>query len=161
MTEEILLTPFPDKFKFPALTYDGTTDPEDHISTYEGMMQCYDCNSAHMCRAFKTTLRGNARKWYYSIKKGSIKSWSQLAEAFHNNYLGASDPSQLVTELLRVKQGRDESLRGYVTRFTAEKVKIINCHDQGATMAFFAVLRDYSSFKFSIKNEDLVIIKTS
>ncbi|GAB2209563.1 hypothetical protein Droror1_Dr00026782, partial [Drosera rotundifolia] len=53
--------PFPQGLRMPSFNhYDGTTDPEDHVSTFEIMMQLYNVEDAIMCKAFPSTFAGAA-----------------------------------------------------------------------------------------------------
>ena len=63
-------TPFPPGFKVPHLsTYDGTTDPMSHISTFNVMMWASNVNSEHRCMLFPTTLTGPAKSWFDEFRR--------------------------------------------------------------------------------------------
>ena len=58
----ITSTPFPPGFKVPHLsTYDDTTDPMSHISTFNVMMRASNVNSELRCMLFPKTLTGLAK----------------------------------------------------------------------------------------------------
>ena len=58
-------TPFPHGFKMPHLSsYDGTTDPTSHISTFNMMMRATNVNTELWCMLFPTTLTGPAKSWF-------------------------------------------------------------------------------------------------
>ena len=53
--------PLPPKFKMPSLdSYDETRDPFDHIATFKTTMHLQGFPDEIMCRAFSTTLKGQA-----------------------------------------------------------------------------------------------------
>ncbi|GKU96129.1 hypothetical protein SLEP1_g9399 [Rubroshorea leprosula] len=64
----IIREPYPTGFRIPQLeTYDGTKDPDDHLHAFYSCMQAQNASDALMCKIFPSTLRGNARTWYYSL----------------------------------------------------------------------------------------------
>ncbi|CAL1378679.1 unnamed protein product [Linum trigynum] len=60
----------------PALpSYEGTTDPEDHLNNYFTKMQLYNNSDATLCRAFPSTFTGVVLDWYHHIEEGRIDSF--------------------------------------------------------------------------------------
>ncbi|GAB2282170.1 hypothetical protein Dimus_039525 [Dionaea muscipula] len=58
-TQEVHDVPFPSNFRLPHFEqYDGSTDPEDHIGSFEIQMQLFGVDDAIMCRAFPATFEG-------------------------------------------------------------------------------------------------------
>ncbi|GKV44466.1 hypothetical protein SLEP1_g51650 [Rubroshorea leprosula] len=83
LNTNITLEPYPTGFKIPQLeTYDGTKDPDDHLHAFYSCMQAQNASDALMCKIFPSTLRGNARTWYYSLPPRSISSYTEMASAF-------------------------------------------------------------------------------
>lgn len=72
----ILNTPFPQGFKLPHLpSYDGTTDPGNHLSTFNIIMRASNVNHDLRCMLFPTSLTGLAKSWFEKFKRHSITSW--------------------------------------------------------------------------------------
>ncbi|GKV26048.1 hypothetical protein SLEP1_g35410 [Rubroshorea leprosula] len=68
LNTNITLEPYPAGFRIPQLeTYDGTKDPDDHLHAFYSCMQAQNASDALMCKIFPSTLRGNARTWYYNL----------------------------------------------------------------------------------------------
>jgi hypothetical protein len=66
--------------KPPAMdTYDGTTDPDDHIENIEVVL---NYRGSIKCKLFSTTLRKGAMTWYTNLPLGSIDSWGELCRLF-------------------------------------------------------------------------------
>ncbi|CAI9283499.1 unnamed protein product [Lactuca saligna] len=58
--------------------YDGTTDPDEHMDTYEWIMTPFRMDKRFTCTYFPVTLSGNASKWFKTLHPGSISSFEQL-----------------------------------------------------------------------------------
>ncbi|GKU89581.1 hypothetical protein SLEP1_g3705 [Rubroshorea leprosula] len=87
LNTNITLEPYPVGFKIPQLeTYDGTKDPDDHLHAFYSCMQAQNASDALMCKIFPSTLRGNARTWYYSLPPRSISSYTEMASAFATKF---------------------------------------------------------------------------
>ena len=80
-------TPFPPGFKLPHLSsYDGTTDPGSHLSTFNVVMRASNVNIELRCILFPTTLTGPAKSWFDKFKRHSITSWEQMSSEFKNQF---------------------------------------------------------------------------
>ncbi|GJV11187.1 hypothetical protein Tco_1352728 [Tanacetum coccineum] len=62
--------------------YDGTTDPEDHLSRFVGAANSGEWPMLVWCRMFQQTLDGPARGWFERLPHDSINEWVVLREAF-------------------------------------------------------------------------------
>jgi hypothetical protein len=69
--------------KPPAMdTYDGTTDPDDHIENVEVVLDYRRVRGAIKCKLFSTTLRKATMTWYKNLPLESIDSWTELCRQF-------------------------------------------------------------------------------
>ncbi|GKV47960.1 hypothetical protein SLEP1_g54808 [Rubroshorea leprosula] len=135
MNTNITLEPYPTGFKIPQLeTYDGTKDPDDHLYAFYSCMQAQNASDALMCKIFPSTLRGNARTWYYSLPLKSISSYTEMASAFATKFSSRRLIRKTTTELMRVKQRDGESLKNYMSRFN-DAVLEVNSFDQAVGIA--------------------------
>ncbi|GJS26527.1 hypothetical protein Tco_0487147 [Tanacetum coccineum] len=59
----------PDRLKVPTnlKTYDGTTDPDDHLTIFMGTMDVHKLPEPALCRFFHITLSGATRFWYDNL----------------------------------------------------------------------------------------------
>ena len=94
-----------------------------------------------MCRAFPMNLRGSARIWFNQLETGSIDTFTQLSQAFIDNFIGGRRSTRLANYLLNIRQWEEESLRSYVQRFNKEAIQIDEPNEYVALTAFNAGLR--------------------
>ncbi|GKV02696.1 hypothetical protein SLEP1_g15094 [Rubroshorea leprosula] len=135
LNTNITLEPYPIGFKIPQLeTYDGTKDPDDHLHAFYSCMQAQNASDALMCKIFPSTLRGNARTWYYSLPPRSISSYTEMASAFATKFSSKRLIRKTTTELMRVKQRDGESLKNYMSRFN-DAVLEVSSFDQAVGIA--------------------------
>ena len=75
-SQMIMQEPILPNFKLPQFeSYDGTSDPVDHLEAFQTMMLLHGVLDAILCRAFPSTLKGAARNWYSTLKSGTIFSF--------------------------------------------------------------------------------------
>ncbi|GKV37220.1 hypothetical protein SLEP1_g45277 [Rubroshorea leprosula] len=130
LNTNIILEPYPAGFRIPQLkTYDGTKDPVDHLHAFYSCMQAKNASDALMCKIFPSTLRGNARTWYYSLPPRSINSYTEMASAFATKFSSRRLIRKTTFELMRVKQRDGESLKNFMSRFN-DAVLEVNSFDQ-------------------------------
>ncbi|GKV41376.1 hypothetical protein SLEP1_g48919 [Rubroshorea leprosula] len=135
LNTNITLEPYPAGFKIPQLkTYDGTKDPDDHLHAFYSCMQAQNASDALMCKIFPSTLRGNARTWYYSLPPRSISSYTEMASAFATKFSSRRLIRKTTSELMRVKQRDGESLKNYMSRFN-DAVLEVSSFDQAVGIA--------------------------
>ncbi|GKB85418.1 hypothetical protein Tco_0957690, partial [Tanacetum coccineum] len=72
----------PDGIKVPTnlRTYDGTTDPDNHLIVFMGTMDVHKLPEQAWCRFFHITLCEAARFWYNNLTRGSIDGFHQLRD---------------------------------------------------------------------------------
>nr|GEV10216.1 reverse transcriptase domain-containing protein [Tanacetum cinerariifolium] len=58
--------------------YDGTGNPEDHISRFTRIRNRGEWPIPEWCRMFQQTLDGKARAWFNKLPLGSIENWGDL-----------------------------------------------------------------------------------
>ncbi|EHA8590342.1 hypothetical protein COCNU_scaffold017266G000020 [Cocos nucifera] len=127
--------PVPQNFKLPQLeSYDGTSDPVDHLEAFRTMMLLHDASDAMLCRAFPSTLKEAARNWYSTLKPSTIFSFDQMSSQFAAHFISSRRPSRGSDSLMNVKQKQGESIRAYVIRFNAAALEVRDL-DQSIAMA--------------------------
>ncbi|KAF5764919.1 putative retrotransposon gag domain-containing protein [Helianthus annuus] len=147
----------PKRFHIPTMKlYDGTTDPEEQIAQYRERMEINPIperlKEACLCKGFGSTLTGSALKWLLSLPPYSITSFANLVNLFNNQFSCSRKFERLTSDLYRITQGHNESLRDYITKFSKESLDIPNLDMATAVEAFkMGLLKD------SLFYDDLVM----
>lgn len=129
-SNEILDTPLPDKYRVPNIVpYDGLRDPHNFLSQFQYSMINQRLNTIHMCKLFPELLVDNARRWFYSLPSGSIRSYRDLMECFHRRFFQKAESKTTSAHLLTVRQGRGESISDFMIRFNQECLKVEDIND--------------------------------
>ena len=115
-SDEIEWAPMPSRFTRPPFnSYDGKTDPVEHVSHYIHMMSLHTHNDALMCKVFPSSLGPMALRWFNGLQKGSIHSFAELIQEFDARFITSSQVSQPVDALLSMKIRVGETLHSYAS----------------------------------------------
>ena len=115
-SDEIEWAPMPSRFTRPPFnSYDGKTDPVEHVSHYIHMMSLHTHNDALMCKVFPSSLGPMALRWFNGLQKGSIHSFAKLIQEFDARFITCSQVSQSVDALLSMKMRVGETLHSYAS----------------------------------------------
>ncbi|KAK1369417.1 hypothetical protein POM88_035509 [Heracleum sosnowskyi] len=135
-TQEIMKATISRKFKMPTIkAYDGTGDPANHVRTFSNALLLQPANDAAKCRAFPQTLAGMAQRWYSRLPPNSIGSFKELSKAFINQFVSGKIHEKSSASLMGIRQGKNETLREYLSRFTKEAIKVPDLEDKVAMIA--------------------------
>ena len=116
--------------------YNGTRDPFDQIATFKTTMQLQGVLDEIMYRAFLTTLKGSARVWFNKIPPNTMNSFEELSKLFVNNFIGGQMHKHSSSSLLTIEQGKNESLRSFITCFNREALTMDEVDDKLLLVAF-------------------------
>ena len=83
-----------------------------------------------MCRAFLTTLKGQAQVWFSKIPPNTVGSFEKLSKLFVNNFIGGQRHKRSSSSLLTIEQGENESLRSFITCFNKEALTVDKMGDK-------------------------------
>ncbi|XP_075665734.1 uncharacterized protein LOC142635474 [Castanea sativa] len=108
----------PSRFTWlPFNSYDGKTDPIEHVSHYIQMMSLHFHNDALMCKVFPSSLGPTALRWLNGLRKRSIHSFFELIQEFGVRFMTYSRVPQPVDALLSMKMGVGKTLFIYANRY--------------------------------------------
>ena len=98
-------------------TYDGTSDPFDHIRHYHQLMTLDIGNDMLLCKVFLASLQVQALSWFDRLPTNSINNFRELSEVFVGQYLCSARHKQNISTLQNIKMQENETLREFVKRF--------------------------------------------
>nr|GFA17708.1 reverse transcriptase domain-containing protein [Tanacetum cinerariifolium] len=125
--------------------YDGTTDPEDHLSRFAGAANSGEWPMPVWCRMFQQTLDGSARGWFKRLPHNNINEWAELREAFAARFSVRRACFKEPREITKIIRKANESLTTFKERWTVET---------GFIMGVPKVMK-ISSFMDSVKSPEL------
>lgn len=117
-------------------SFDGTTDPNDHLSYYENLMICHRYNDITKCRLFISTFKAYARTWFSGLPARSVNSWEEFKAAFLAKFSVNTPHAVHTISLENVKQNPGESLRDYIEKFKAAASKVRELRPTNAVDSF-------------------------
>ncbi|OMP05634.1 Retrotransposon gag protein [Corchorus olitorius] len=131
----------PQGFKLPIMeTYDGTSDPIDHLEMFKTNMSIHGANDAIMCKAFPATLKKAARSWYSTLKPKC--SFRELGQQFASHFMSSIRHKKTSISLMTLKQSEDEPLRDFVAKFNGEALQVRDLDHMVAIATFTNAVRD-------------------
>ncbi|XP_016199248.1 uncharacterized protein LOC107640217 [Arachis ipaensis] len=83
-----------------------------------------------LCRTFPTFLDGVALIWFSNLSEGSISNFDELADQFVNHFAASKIYVHNSDYLSTIKQGPNESLKDYMTRFAEVTNEIPNLNPE-------------------------------
>ena len=98
-------------------TYDGSSDPFDHIMHYRQLMTIDIGNDMLLCKVFPTSLQGQALSWFHRLPMNSVDNFRDLFEVFVGQHLYSTRHKQNINTLQNIKIQENETLREFVKRF--------------------------------------------
>ena len=134
----------------PFNSYDGKTDPVEHVSHYIQMMSLHTYNDALMCKVFPSSLGPTILRWFNGLRKGSIHSFVELIQDFGVWFMTCRRILQPVDALLSMKMGARETLRSYANRYWELYNKIGGGNEKIAASSFRLGLLEDSELRESL-----------
>ena len=101
----------------PFTIYDGKTILVKHVSHYIQMMSLYSKNNGLICKVFLSSPRPTAMRWFNGLRKGSIRNFRELMQAFRARFITCSKVPQVIDALLSMRMKSGETLRSYANRY--------------------------------------------
>ncbi|XP_023921461.1 uncharacterized protein LOC112032927 [Quercus suber] len=140
--------PVPSKFRLPQLElFDRLKDLLDHLNNFKTTLGLQQPPDEILCCLFPTTLKGAAWEWFTKLPTSSIDNFEQLSRSFVCHFVGGQRPKRIANHLLTIKQGKKETLRSYVTRFTRGMLEVDESDDKV----------QLTTFKARLKSRDFVV----
>ncbi|PWA45688.1 gag protein [Artemisia annua] len=135
-------------------SYDGLSDPDDHLTMFIGTMDVHKLSEPAWCIIFNITLSGAARFWYDNRAPKSIDNFHQLRDKFRANFQQRRF-KKTQTKILGIRQKLEESLKGYLAWFEKETLHMTDRSDGMMVGAFINGLRPGRPFKDLISRQPM------
>ncbi|XP_052107419.1 uncharacterized protein LOC127740485 [Arachis duranensis] len=116
------------------MRYDGTQDPQEHLTAFEARMNLERVGDEVRCRAFPVTLAGLAIRWFNSLPQGSVAGFSDISRAFLAQFTTKIAKAKHLINLLGITQKTGEPTRKYLDRFNDECLEIEGLTDSVASL---------------------------
>ncbi|GKE09682.1 reverse transcriptase domain-containing protein, partial [Tanacetum coccineum] len=100
--------------------YDGSIDPDGHISRFVGAANQGEWDMPVWYRMFQQTLDGPARGWFDRLPNGGIDSWADLREKFVERFALRRRCSKDPTEVSKIVRKVNEMLPSFKEHWTEE-----------------------------------------
>ncbi|XP_057755278.1 uncharacterized protein LOC130974407 [Arachis stenosperma] len=131
----ILKAQLPKNFDKPIdMRYDGTKDPQEHLTALEATMNLERVGDAVRCRAFPMTLAGPAIRWFNALPQGSIVAFADISQSFLAWFTTRIAKAKHPINLLGVTQKPGEPTKKFLDRFNDECLEIDGLTDSVASL---------------------------
>src|ERR1051325_562325 len=108
----------PPKFKAPTFAkYDGISCPKLHLKSYVQKINPHTDDRKLWMHYFQESLSGTQLEWYYQLENDSIRTWSDLADAFYRQYEYNAELAPSRMQLQSMSMGRDEKFKEYAQKW--------------------------------------------
>ncbi|XP_025664414.1 uncharacterized protein [Arachis hypogaea] len=116
------------------MRYDGTKDPQEHVTAFEARMNLEGVGDKVRCRAFPVTLAGPAIRWFNTLPQGSITTFADISQKFLARFTTRIAKAKHPINLLGVTQKPGEPTRKFLDRFNDECLEIDGLTDSVASL---------------------------
>jgi hypothetical protein len=130
--------------------YNGTTKPEDWLVDYTTAIGIAGDNKRIAVRYTPLMLQGSAQTWLNSLPPNSVNAWLDFEGAFVRNFTGMYQHLGRPRQLSLCVQGKDETDRGYITRWSELRNSYEGVHEVQAIQYFSEGCRDGTMVKHKL-----------
>ncbi|XP_057756182.1 uncharacterized protein LOC130975398 [Arachis stenosperma] len=116
------------------MRYDGTKDPQEHLTAFEARMNLEGVGDAVKCRAFPVTLAGSAIRWFNALPQGSITAFADISQSILARFTTRIAKAKYPINLLGIIQKPGEPTRKFLDRFNDECLEIDDLTDSVASL---------------------------
>lgn len=133
----------PPKTKVPTTvrTYDGSSDPEDHLHSFMAAAKVERWAMPVWCQMFVQTLSGPARLWFNALPEGEIDSFVTLKKQFLNHFGQQKKCTKDPLQLHYILQEEHETTQAFMDRFKQESLAIADAPEKQRISGFIHGLR--------------------
>ncbi|XP_014506155.1 uncharacterized protein LOC106765899 [Vigna radiata var. radiata] len=141
-TPRVMQAIIPENKVLPSMErYGGSSDPIKHLRSFVDAMAVYSSDELVWCRVFSLSLKEEALDWFHSLQPGTIDNFVELRQLFTQQYASSKTPGVTYMALVRMKQGREESLKLFMDRFNRTARQVQNADQRLVVSALTTALR--------------------
>ncbi|XP_010662291.1 uncharacterized protein LOC132252716 [Vitis vinifera] len=134
----VLVTTLPVGFRMPDIErYTGVGCPRIHLRLYSTVMRALGLDEAQLLTLFPLSLSGMTQRWYASLESSRRRTWEDLAQEFLRQYSFGGDTSVTRRELEFLRQGSDEPISSFISRWREKAVEMIERPTERDQMSMF------------------------
>ncbi|KAL0423478.1 UNVERIFIED_CONTAM: hypothetical protein Sradi_0882600 [Sesamum radiatum] len=144
-TEGIMADELPMNCRTPAIAeYDGTTDPQEHLSHFENAALLHRYTDDIKCRVFVTTF---ARGRTAMVQPIILESFQEFRFLFLHRFANSRKHRKIELSLFSIRQKEGEPLKEYLQYFNAAALEVPTTTQEVKANAFAQGLLDEDFFK--------------
>ncbi|KAL0345371.1 UNVERIFIED_CONTAM: hypothetical protein Sradi_4368400 [Sesamum radiatum] len=147
-TEEVMTDELSVNCRTPSIAeYDGTTDPQEHLSRFENAALLHRYTDGIKCLVFVTTFARNAQQWFNQLHTAVIGSFREFRSLFLHQFPSSRKYRKTELSLFSIQQKEGESLKDYLLRFKTAALEVPSATQEVKASAFAQGLMDRDFFK--------------
>nr|CAN69223.1 hypothetical protein VITISV_039898 [Vitis vinifera] len=136
--DDVPVATLPVGFRMPDIErYTGVGCPRIHLRLYSTVMRAHGLDEAQLLTLFPFSLSGVTQRWYASLESSHRRSWTDLAQEFLRQYSFSGDTSVTRRELEFLRQGPDESVSSFISRWREKAAEMIERPSERDQMSMF------------------------
>ncbi|RVX15541.1 hypothetical protein CK203_009065 [Vitis vinifera] len=136
--DDVPVATLPVGFRMPDIErYTGVGCPRIHLRLYSTVMRALGLDEAQLLTLFPLSLSGMTQRWYASLESSRRRTWEDLAQEFLRQYSFSGDTSVTRRELEFLRQGSDESVSSFISRWREKAAEMIERPTERDQMSMF------------------------
>ncbi|KAL0291960.1 UNVERIFIED_CONTAM: hypothetical protein Sradi_7007600 [Sesamum radiatum] len=116
--------------------YDGTIDPQEHLSRFENTALLHRYTDGIKCRVFVTTFARTAQQWFNQLPPAVIGSFREFCSLFLHQFASSRKHRKTELSLFSIRQKEGESLKHYLLRFNTATLEVPSATQEVKAIAF-------------------------
>ncbi|KAL0395409.1 UNVERIFIED_CONTAM: hypothetical protein Slati_4507100 [Sesamum latifolium] len=104
-TEEVMADELPINCRTPAIAeYNGTTDPQEHLSRFENIALLHRYIDGIKCRVFVTTFARATQQWFNQLLPAVIRNFREFRYLFLHQFASSRKDRKIKLSLFSIRQ---------------------------------------------------------
>ncbi|KAL0339386.1 UNVERIFIED_CONTAM: hypothetical protein Sangu_1460700 [Sesamum angustifolium] len=112
-------------YRTPAIVeYDGTIDPQEHLSRFENVALLHRYTDGIKCRVFITTFARIVQQWFNQLPLAVIGSFQEFHSLFLHQFASSKKHRKTELSLFSIRQKERKPLKEYLQCFNAATLEV-------------------------------------